>query len=92
MTDSGKIDEIFGGEPALKSDLIEVCQETETMLQAMKDTINVHAEILAAHRHILNKFVPKELLAEAYKEYYIARRKEIDIETGTEAMDVGQTN
>jgi hypothetical protein len=94
MTTNGdaKLDAVFGDEPALKSDLMEVCEETETMLQAMKDTINIHAEILAAHRHILDKFVPKPLLAQAYKEYYEARKKAIEVETGTEAMDAGQAN
>ena len=94
MTGNGKLDEVFGEDagPVSRAEMIEILTETEQMLQEMKDVINVHAEVIAAHKFVLERFVPKPLLAAAFKEYYEARKKAIDIETGTEAMDAGQAN
>jgi hypothetical protein len=63
-----------------RDELMQVCEETEAILQGLKDTINIHAEVLGLHRFILDKFVPKPLLAQAAKEYYDQRTAQINAE------------
>lgn len=88
-----KLDEVYGEDgPCLKSDLMQVCEETESITTEMKDVINIHAEAIAFCRFVLERFVPAPLFAKAAKDYYEARAKEIDIAAGTEAIDVGATN
>jgi len=65
--------------PATRGELISVCEDTETILAEMKAVINVHAEVLAAHRYVLERFVPGPLFQKAIKDYYEARQKEIDL-------------
>jgi hypothetical protein len=57
-----------------------VLEETEVILHEMKSVINVHAEVLACHRFVLEKFVPKPLFEAAVKQYYEARKKVIEME------------
>ena len=52
--------------------------ETEEILGEMRNVINIHAEVLQAHRYVLEKFVPKPMFVAALREYYDARSKEID--------------
>ena len=95
MTSNGdtKIDEVYGEDrPIMASELEVVLTETETMLQEMRDVINVHAEVLASHRWVLDRFVPKELLVDAFRQYYESRKKQIDIEAGMESPDAKEVN
>jgi hypothetical protein len=63
-----------------RDELIQVCEETEAIFQGLKDTLNIHAEVLGLHRFILDRFVPKPLLAQAAKEYYEMRTAQINAE------------
>lgn len=88
-----KLDEVFGEDgPCLKSDLMQVCEETEVITTEMKNVINIHAEAIAFMRYAMERFIPKPLFAQAAKEYYDARSKEIDVEAGVAAIDVQSTN
>ena len=66
-------------QPVTRTELISVCEDTETILAEMKAVINVHAEVLACHRYVLERFVPGPLFQKAVKDYYEARAKEIDL-------------
>lgn len=66
-------------QPATRGELISVCEDTETIMAEMKAVINVHAEVLACHRYVLERFVPGPLFQQAVKDYYEARKKEIDL-------------
>jgi hypothetical protein len=74
--------------PIRVHELKSVLEETEAMLSEMRDVINVHAEVLACHKFVLERFVPKELFKQAVKEYYAARKEQIEVETAAEeALD-----
>lgn len=95
MTDNheAKVDEVYGDDrPIMASELQIVLEETETMIQEMRDVINVHAEVLASHRWVLDKFVPKPMLAEAFRQYYDARKKQIDVEVGMDSDEAKEVN
>lgn len=64
-----------------QKELCQVLTETQDILSEMKDVINTHAEVIASHRWVLDRFVPKPLLAEAFRSYYEARSKAIDLES-----------
>ncbi len=71
-------DTIIGQEYVTRDELIQVVEETEVILGEMKAVINVHAEVLACHRWVLEKFVPGPMFQAAVKQYYEARAKDIE--------------
>lgn len=90
-----KVDILFDDEtaPVTRGELVTILEETQAMLTEMKDVINVHAEVLACHRFVLEKFVPGPLFQAAVKQYYEARSKEIDLaEAGTPEPDAQKHN
>jgi hypothetical protein len=78
--------------PVTREELIQIVSETEDILTEMKAVINVHAEVLACHRFVLEKFVPGPLFQAAVKQYYEARTKEIDLTEVAPETDASKTN
>lgn len=70
-------DEIVVTEYATKDDLMQVCYETEAMLNALRITLNTQAEVLACHRYLLKHFIPEPILEAAVNDYAKARKQEI---------------
>jgi hypothetical protein len=81
MSDNG----IDGTEPITRDELIQVVEETEVILTEMKAVINVHAEVLACHRWVLEQFVPGPMFQAAVKQYYEARAR-IEIRSEPETV------
>ena len=77
--------------PALFSELVSVASDSQRIFTEMKDVINAHAEALAAHRYVLEKFVPKSLFEKAMQEYYVARSAEIDRQEAADAQENGDS-
>lgn len=70
-------DEIVVTEYATKADLMQVCHETEDMLNALRIALNTQAEVLACHRYLLKHFIPEPLLEAAVNDYAKNRQQEI---------------
>jgi hypothetical protein len=56
-------------------------------INALRRSLNIQAEVLGAHRFILEKFVPKPLLEQAAKDYVDMRQAVIAAE-GSDAPKV----
>jgi hypothetical protein len=83
--------------PVMKSDLMEVCWETQDMINGLRIAINTHAEIMMLHRHLLEKFIPAPVLEAAVNEYAKTRREQIEAErlaaqAAENPSNVAQTN
>ena len=78
--------------PVTRGELIGILDETQEMLTEMKNVINVHAEVLACHRFVLEKFVPGPLFQAAVKQYYEARQKEINLGESEPETDATKVN
>ena len=61
-----------------RDELVEVCKETQAMIDELRQLVNVHADVLGCHRYILQKFVPAPLLEAGAKEYRELRDGEIE--------------
>ncbi len=72
-------------------ELIEVCQDTLNMFAERDEVINIHAEAIALHRFIFEKFFPKAQLEAAAAEYYKMRQSQIAEEESKET-DASQAN
>ena len=94
--DNGETSNIFDDfdptAPVTRGELIGILDETQEMLTEMKNVINVHAEVLACHRFVLEKFVPGPLFQAAVKQYYEARSKEIDLGEIAPETDAAKVN
>lgn len=64
-------------EYSTKDDLMQVCHETEKILNALRITLNTQAEVLACHRYLLKHFIPEPLLEAAVNDYAKNRQQEI---------------
>ena len=68
---------------------VENIKDLIQAFNALKNTVNIQAEVLGCHRFILEKFVPRPLLEEAAKEYKTQREMVIAAET---AVAHGKSN
>lgn len=66
--------------PVMKSELIEVCFETQDMINGLRIALNTHAEIMMLHRFLLEKFIPAPILEQAVNEYSVMRKEQIEAE------------
>ena len=59
------------------TELVANIDDTMTAFNALKNALNVQADVLGMHRFILEKFVPMPLLEQGVKEYRAARLQAI---------------
>lgn len=61
-------------------EMVENIQDTMAVVNVLRKTLNIQAEILGCHRYILEKFVPLPLIEAAAKEYSEQRKAVIAAE------------
>ena len=65
---------------ATRDELSSVCEDLERHLNELRRAINAHAETLNLHRHLIDRFIPHDLLVAACNEYFAARQQQIALE------------
>jgi hypothetical protein len=72
--------------PAMRSELLQVCFETQDMINGLRIAINTHAEIMSLHRYLLERFIPAPVLEAAVNEYAAKRKEQIEVDLAQEAL------
>ena len=68
-----------------KSDLLQVCYETQDMINGLRIAHNTLAEVCQLHRYLLERFIPASTLTAAVNEYAEKRALGIAEEQAQEA-------
>jgi hypothetical protein len=63
-----------------KKELMQVCFETQDMINGLRIAHNAQAEVASLHRFLLERFIPKEVLTQAVDEYAKLRAEMIEQE------------
>lgn len=75
--------------PVMKSELMQVCFETQDMINGLRIAINTHAEVMSLHRYLLERFIPAPVLEAAVNEYAKSRAAQIEVERLTQENHSG---